>query len=146
MPPINAIEPGSPPALIGAAIRRHAMARDGARLGVAVSGGADSVCLLESLAMLAPERGWRLTVLHLNHGVRGEEADTDTAWVEQLAARLGLPCHSERRRIEPGADWENRARQARLKFFREQMKSASLDRVATGHTLDDQAEDRKSVV
>lgn len=112
----------------------------GARLGVAVSGGADSVCLLGSLALLAPEHGWRLTVLHLNHGVRGEEADADTAWVEELSARLGLPCHCARQRIEPGADWENRARQARLRFFREQTKQHSLDRVATGHTLDDQAE------
>lgn len=116
------------------------MAADGARLGVAVSGGADSVCLLVSLSRLAPEHGWKLTVLHLNHGVRGEEADADTAWVEQLCAGLGLPCHCARQRIEPGADWENRARQARLRFFREQMKRHSLDRVATGHTLDDQAE------
>lgn len=112
----------------------------GARLGVAVSGGADSVCLLLSLALLAPSRGWSLTVLHLNHGVRGEDADADTAWVEQLSAKLGWPCHSGRQRIEPGPDWENRARQARLKFFREQMKLHALDRVATGHTLDDQAE------
>lgn len=116
------------------------MAAGGARLGVAVSGGADSVCLLVSLARLAPEHGWSLTVLHLNHGVRGEEADADTACVEELSASLGLPCHCARQRIEPGADWENRARQARLRFFREQMKQHSLDRVATGHTLDDQAE------
>ena len=136
----NPIDPGSPPALIEAAIVRHAMAAKGARLGVAVSGGADSVCLLASLARLAPGHGWSLTVLHLNHGVRGAEADADTAWVEELSARLGLPCHCARQRIEPGADWENRARQARLRFFREQMKFRSLDRVATGHTLDDQAE------
>ncbi|MBE0657263.1 MAG: tRNA lysidine(34) synthetase TilS [Bryobacteraceae bacterium] len=136
----NPIEPGSPPALIEAAIFRHAMAADGARLGAAVSGGADSVCLLVSLARLAPEHGWSLTVLHLNHGVRGAEADADTAWVEELCARLGLACHCARQLIEPGADWENRARQARLRFFREQMKQFSLDRVATGHTLDDQAE------
>lgn len=140
MPSTITIEPGSPPALIAAALGRHGLAAEGARLGVAVSGGADSVCLLVSLARLAPARGWSLTVLHLNHMLRGEEADADQAWVEALSARLGLTCCCSRQRIEPGADWENRARKARLRFFGEQMARQGLDRVATGHTLEDQAE------
>ncbi len=133
-------EPGSPPALIAAAIARHAMIGPGARLGVAVSGGADSVCLLVALAGLAGQSGWELRALHLNHGLRGADSDADAAFVAALAARLGLPCNVETRVIEPGPNWENRARHARLDFFTGQMQLHSLARVATGHTLDDQAE------
>jgi tRNA(Ile)-lysidine synthase len=112
----------------------------GARLGVAVSGGADSVCLLVSLAQLAPRFGWSLTVLHMNHALRGAEADADAASVDSLARRLELPCVAETRPVEAGPDWENRARRARLDFFADQLQALPLDRIATGHTLDDQAE------
>lgn len=136
----HTLEPGFPPALIAAAVSRHAMIGRGARLGVAVSGGADSVCLLVALAGLAGQFEWDLTVLHLNHGLRGADADADAAFVAGLADRLGLACRIQTRVIEPGPDWENRARRARLEFFSDQMKALPLDRVATGHTLDDQAE------
>ena len=133
-------ETGSPPALIAAAMARHGMAGPGTRLGVAVSGGADSVCLLVSLALLAPGRGWHLTVLHMNHGLRGVDADADAAFVKSVAQRLDLPSVIEARPVEPGSNWENRARRARLDFFAHQMRALPLDRIATGHTLDDQAE------
>jgi len=112
----------------------------GARLGVAVSGGADSVCLLIALTELAGQNGWELRALHMNHGLRGAESDADAAFVASIAANLGLPCSVETRMIKPGPDWENRARQARLDFFAAQIQLHSLARVATGHTLDDQAE------
>lgn len=134
------LEPGSPPALIAAAIERHAMAAPGVRIGVAVSGGADSVCLLNSLALLAGSHGWRLTVLHLHHGLRGADADADAAFVELMARNLRLPCVVEVNPIAAGPDWENRARCERLDFFQRQMREMPLDRIATGHTLDDQAE------
>ncbi len=134
------LEPGSPPALIAAAIERHAMAAPGVRIGVAVSGGADSVCLLNSLALLAGSHGWRLTVLHLHHGLRGADADADAAFVELMARNLRLPCVVEVNPIAAGPDWENRARCERLDFFQRQMRELALDRIATGHTLDDQAE------
>jgi tRNA(Ile)-lysidine synthase len=136
----HTLEPGFPPALIAAAVSRHAMIGQGARLGVAVSGGADSVCLLVALAGLARQFEWDLTALHLNHGLRGDDADSDAAFVAGLADRLGLGCHIQTIVIESGPDWENRARRARLEFFSDQMKALPLDRVATGHTLDDQAE------
>ncbi len=140
MAKINIIEPGSPPAFIAAAIVRHKLIGPGERLGVAVSGGADSVCLLVALTELAGQFGWDLRVLHMNHGLRGAESDADAAFVASLAARLGLPCSVETRVIEQGPDWENRARHARLDFFTGQMRLHSLALVATGHTLDDQAE------
>ncbi len=63
----------------------------GARVGVAVSGGADSVCLLHLLLELAPRWDLRLSVLHLNHKLRGEESDADEQFVREMAARLNLP-------------------------------------------------------
>src|SRR5215475_8181686 len=64
--------------------------RAGMRLGVAVSGGADSVALLRRLDELASALGLVLTVLHVHHGIRGAEADADAVFVQQLAERLGL--------------------------------------------------------
>jgi tRNA(Ile)-lysidine synthase len=62
------------------------MVRRGDTVGVAVSGGADSVCLLEALMRLAEPLGIGLHVLHLNHGLRGAESEGDQAFVERLAA------------------------------------------------------------
>src|SRR5215475_2933078 len=64
--------------------------RPGMRVGIAVSGGADSVALLRRLAELWQELGLVLTVLHVHHGIRGSEADADAAFVEQLSQQQGL--------------------------------------------------------
>src|ERR1700756_3067225 len=64
--------------------------RPGMRLGVAVSGGADSVALLRRLTDVQAEIGLVLTVLHVHHGIRGAEADADANFVQELADRLGL--------------------------------------------------------
>jgi tRNA(Ile)-lysidine synthase len=120
------------------------MFRPDQRVGVAVSGGADSVCLLYVLRDLAPRWNLRLTVLHLDHKLRGEESREDAAFVRGLAAGLGLPFVLEETDIaalcrETGENLEQAARDARLAFFRAQ-RAAALDRVALGHTLSDQAE------
>ena len=72
-------------------ITRYSMFQPGQRVGVAVSGGADSVCLLGVLRELAPGWDLRLTVLHLDHGLRGEESRRDAVFVRELAAAAGLP-------------------------------------------------------
>ena len=113
----------------------------GARVGVAVSGGADSVCLLDVLFALAAGQGWRLTVLHLNHGWRGAGSDADAGFVEDLARRYSLPCIVGRAGAPAaGGNLEQQGREARRRFFAEQRLALGLDRIATGHTLDDQAE------
>ena len=71
-------------------IRRYRMFQPGQRVGAAVSGGADSVCLLYVLRELAPQWDLRLSLLHLNHGLRGEESRQDEQFVRDLAARLGM--------------------------------------------------------
>jgi tRNA(Ile)-lysidine synthase len=122
-------------------IEHHHMLAPGGHVGVAVSGGADSVCLLHLLVALVPRWNLRLTVLHLDHGLRGEESREDAEFVRALAASLGLPV--EIRCVElagTGGNREQAGRVARLQFFREAMANHSLDRVAVGHTRSDQAE------
>jgi len=111
-----------------------------ARVGVAVSGGADSLCLLHLLSELAPEWDLSLTVLHLNHGLRGEESRADAEFVREQAQRLGWPMIVREAQLPADGNLEQAAREARLDFFRSAMQSAQLDCVATGHTRSDQAE------
>lgn len=121
-------------------ILRHGMLDERTRrLGVAVSGGADSVCLLLVLRELAPAA--HLSILHLNHLLRGEESEADEAFVRTLAVRFDLPI--EVRRADPksaGGNLEEEARRIRYAFYRELIDSGAVDCVATGHTLSDQAE------
>ena len=105
------------------------------RIGVAVSGGADSVFLLHALR----ELGVAVAVLHVNHGLRGPESDGDEEFVRALAGCFGLPIHVLAAPVPPG-NIEQEARRARYDFFAEQIGAGTCEAVATGHTLDDQAE------
>ncbi|MGA9626571.1 MAG: tRNA lysidine(34) synthetase TilS [Bryobacteraceae bacterium] len=126
---------------IAQTIARYRMFEPGQQVGVAVSGGADSVCLLHVLLELAPRWDLRLSVLHLDHGLRGEESRQDAEFVRGLAVRLGLPLSLRETSVAQSADnLEQAARQARLDFFRETIASGAAKRVATGHTRSDQAE------
>ncbi|HWC98475.1 MAG TPA: tRNA lysidine(34) synthetase TilS [Candidatus Sulfopaludibacter sp.] len=118
---------------VAATIARYAMLRPGDRVAVAVSGGADSVCLLHILASLA----YPVHILHLNHHLRGAESDQDAEFVRGL----GFPATI--RDVDFSAiagNLEQAARQARLAFFKEAIAAGVVDRVAVGHTRSDQAE------
>ncbi len=106
-----------------------------ARIGVAVSGGADSVFLLHALR----EVGVAAAVLHVNHGLRGAESDADEQFVRALAASFGLPVYALRGHALTG-NIEQAARRVRYDFFASQIAAGVCEAVATGHTLDDQAE------
>jgi tRNA(Ile)-lysidine synthase len=126
---------------IAQTIARHRMFDPGQKVGVAVSGGGDSVCLLHVLVELAPRLDLRVSVLHLDHGLRGEESRQDAEFVRALADRLGLPLTLRETAVAQSPDnLEQAARQARLAFFRETIASGAVQRVATGHTRSDQAE------
>lgn len=119
--------------------------RPGTRLGVAVSGGADSVALLRRLAELWQELGLVLTVLHVHHGIRGAEADADALFVEQLAEKLGLrflrhDVDTLARAEKEQETVEEAARKLRYVWFEDLLAGRELDAVVTAHTLDDQAE------
>ena len=118
----------------------HALFAPGARIGVAVSGGSDSVALLLLLHALAPAAGWQLTVLHFDHAWRADSA-ADAAFVAALARRLGWPVRLARAHSPRAtADREQHARRARYAFFQQCVAAEDLAWVGTAHTADDQAE------
>jgi tRNA(Ile)-lysidine synthase len=135
-------------------IRRSELIKAGDRVAVAVSGGADSVALLLLLLELRGELGIVLSAAHVNHKLRGEESDEDERFVADLARRHDLeflvrtaPVDRER-----GSGIEAAARALRYDFFRElagrdpnhsrnpRMSAPPIRKIATAHTLDDQAE------
>lgn len=119
------------------------MFHPGLRIGVAVSGGADSVCLLHVLRELAPRWNLSLSILHINHRLRGAESAADEAFVAQLAADFQLPFYLESvdvGLVSAGDNLEQAARRVRRRFFLSFVQSGTLDRVALGHTRNDQAE------
>lgn len=126
-------------------IRRHELLKPGDRVGVAVSGGADSVALLRLLLDLRKELGVVLSVVHFNHRLRGAESDEDEQFVAELASQHKLHFNCESGNVESHAaerhlSVETAARQLRYGFFRRLLLNGAVNRIATAHTLDDQAE------
>lgn len=117
----------------------------GCTILVAVSGGADSVCLLHVLAGLSDDYGYRLHVAHLNHRLRGADADEDAYYVAALAGRMGLPATVEARDVEAYRQEhhlspEEAAREVRYAFLGETAEAAGAAYIAVGHTADDRVE------
>jgi tRNA(Ile)-lysidine synthase len=126
-------------------IRSHQMLRPGDRVGVAVSGGADSVALLLLLEELRDDLGITLLVVHFNHQLRGADSDADEQFVAELASRRGLEFLSAREDVagqarRHGWNVEDAARRLRYEFFANVVRAGRATRVAVGHTADDQAE------
>jgi tRNA(Ile)-lysidine synthase len=113
------------------------------RLGVAVSGGADSVALLYLLAPICKKNKIKLVVLHLDHGLRKTSAQ-DATWVKALAKKAGATCVAERHVVtahQTGIlSLEMAAREVRQAFFAACRARLKLDAIATGHQADDVAE------
>lgn len=124
-----------------ATARQHQMFLPRRTVLVAVSGGPDSVCLLESLVRLHRLFRYRLEVFHLDHGLRADSA-ADAAYVRRLATRHHLPLHLEvlERDPERGVSVEGWAREQRLASGARVARRIDAGRIAVGHTLDDQAE------
>ena len=117
----------------------------GEHLLIALSGGADSVALTCLLAQSREEYALRLTAAHLNHGIRGADADADAALCRALCDRLGIPLIEGRADVprlahESNQGLEAAARDARYRFLRETRARCGADRIALAHHLDDQAE------
>jgi tRNA(Ile)-lysidine synthase len=126
-------------------LQRHKLIHAGDRVGVAVSGGADSTALLRLLLELRAELGIVLSMVHLNHGLRGQESDDDEKFVSVLAHRDNLEFHCERVDArayakEKHLSLEAAGRALRYSYFRRLIEQGFMDRIATAHTLDDQAE------
>jgi len=126
---------------VAATITSHRMLAPGQRVLVAYSGGADSTVLLHVLLRL----GYEVMACHVHHGLRGAEADADAAQAAAFAASLGVPYHE--RRVDAAAyaathklSIEAGAREVRYAALEEVAQELGADRIATGHTADDQAE------
>ena len=126
-------------------IRRHGLCPQGSRLLIGLSGGSDSVALTLLLQELSEQDGFTIVSLaHLNHRLRCT-ATRDEQFCRDLAGRLGLPIVVES--IDVGSyaqtqrlSVEDAARRLRYDFFDRSAESLSADRIAVGHTRDDQAE------
>jgi tRNA(Ile)-lysidine synthase len=122
----------------------------GRRIAVAVSGGVDSVSLLAGLVELSDRLHLTLSVAHVHHGLRGEEADADAAFVRGRAEAHGLPVAVER--VDPRAavaaapssrtrpTVQEAARRLRAEALERLAAGLGAERIATAHTADDQAE------
>jgi len=126
-------------------MRRSELFRPGDRVGVAVSGGPDSVLLFEFMKQLGREKGLVLAVVHFNHHLRGAESDEDERFVRDLASRHDVEfIHGEadvaRLARERRRNLEATARDLRYRFFFSLVNRGQLDKIATGHTASDQAE------
>jgi tRNA(Ile)-lysidine synthase len=135
---------GSFEAQVAATIDAYRLLHTNDRVLVAVSGGPDSVALLH--ALLAAQDRYRLTlvVAHLNHGLR-EAAAAEQAFVADLARRLALPFHTDRRdvrafRQRQGLSLEDAARQVRYAFLEDTAEAQACPKIAVGHQADDTAE------
>jgi tRNA(Ile)-lysidine synthase len=126
-------------------LQENYWARPGQRIGVAVSGGADSVAQLLLLLELQQKLGIVLSVVHFNHKLRGRASDADEKFVASLAAGYKLFFYSDQEDISSKsrrerANLEDAARRARYAFFERLVAEGKLDRIAVAHTADDQAE------
>jgi tRNA(Ile)-lysidine synthase len=126
-------------------IERHRLLMPGETVVVGVSGGPDSLCLLHVLRRLAPEFSLSLHVAHLNHQMRGVEADADAAFVAELATDWGLPATIESADVPELARLyklapEEAARRARYNFLAQVAAKVGARTLAVGHNADDQTE------
>jgi tRNA(Ile)-lysidine synthase len=128
-----------------ATIQNSRMLAAGNRVGVAVSGGADSVALLRLLHRLRDALGITLAVVHFNHALRGTESEADAAFVAELAGALELEFLAAREDVEAeaarqGWNLEDAARRLRYAFFERVISERQATHIAVAHTADDQAE------
>ncbi len=128
-------------------IREHRMVERGSGVIVALSGGADSVCLLLVLKELAQELGIRLRAVHVHHGLRGEEADRDAEFAVRLCAEQSVPCHMIKAEVrglarEKGMSEEEAGRTLRYEILEQEARQWETEpvRIAVAHHRRDQAE------
>jgi tRNA(Ile)-lysidine synthase len=126
-------------------IEKFSMLEKGDHVVVAVSGGADSVALLSVLNLLKDELGIAVSAAHMDHMIRGDESKKEMAFVQSLAAGMGVECIAEARDVsavknDDGLSLQEAAREVRYEFLRETLNNIKADKVAIGHHGDDQVE------
>ena len=123
----------------------HKMVEPGDTILLGVSGGPDSVALLRGLLELKQELNIELAMAHLNHGARGEESDRDARFVKDLGETLQIKTLIEKKDVAAKQavsknSFQEAARHLRLEFFERSMNQIGANKIALGHTSDDQVE------
>ena len=126
-------------------IRENKLIEKGDGIVVGLSGGPDSVCLLNMLCSIREEFNLRLSAVHINHMLRGAEADGDEEYSKKLCSKLNVEFFSRKIDInkyatEKGLSSEEAGREVRYECFEEVMKKLNYNKIATAHNANDQAE------
>lgn len=107
---------------------------------IGISGGPDSVALAKVLVELQKKYELKLSLLHVNYGLRGKDSERDEQFVSGFAAKLDLPLKIIKYVKENEGNLEQQLREFRFREFEKERKNKGYDLIAVGHTLDDQAE------
>lgn len=126
-------------------IKKNKLIEPGDNVLVALSGGPDSVCLLNILYKFKDELNITLGAAHINHMLRGEDSDRDEKYVIELCNKIGIPSYIKRVNINNYSEKnkmssEMAGRKVRYDFFEEIMKKDNYNKIATAHNANDQAE------
>lgn len=126
-------------------IEENSLINEGEGVVVGLSGGPDSVCLLHLLCSIREELNLKIAAAHINHMIRGKEADGDENYSKELCAKLGVEFFSLKKDVEDfgkktGLSSETAGRKVRYDFFDEVLKKTGYSKVATAHNANDQAE------
>ena len=127
-------------------IEKYNLIQKGEHILIAVSGGCDSIALLHILYQLSTHYNLKLGVVHYEHGIRGEASLRDAEFVEEMTKKLNLPfyighgkalAYARRKKLS----LEAAARKLRYDFFNQVLQETRADKLALGHTADDQIEE-----
>jgi tRNA(Ile)-lysidine synthase len=124
--------------------RHNELLKAGDRVLVAVSGGPDSIALLHIMCAIKSSITFELSTAHLEHGLRGESSVRDMEFVKKVADKLGIVFYSRSTKVanEKASDesFEEAARRVRYQFLLDILQKTGFNKVATGHTFDDNIE------
>lgn len=125
-------------------IAKHSLIKKDDRIVIGVSGGPDSICLLNILNKLKEQLEFEIVVAHVNHMIR-EEADEETEYVEKMCKSMGIKCYIKKTNVIEKANnekigTEEAGRNARYDFFEEVLKQTNSNKIATAHNANDNAE------
>ncbi len=126
-------------------LTKYHMTNNDDRVVIALSGGPDSVFLIHAMDKLKNLLNISLYAFHLNHGLRGKEADRDMEFCKDLCDKMEIPIQIIKRDVSDfarknGLSVEEAGHQLRYSIYKDMLDHFKADKIATGHTFDDQAE------
>jgi tRNA(Ile)-lysidine synthase len=126
-------------------IKKYGLLKKGDGVLIGLSGGADSVSLTHALHALSDELGIHLYTAHMNHCLRGEMADSDEKFAVEFSEKLGIKCITEHKNVRAyaeknGVSEEMAGRELRYAFFEYACEKYGLNKIATAHNKNDNAE------